>query len=330
MKRRDFFKVAAVSTTMLMTPGCLEKKLKVSDPFVISEVSGVENAKMPAFTLWQLPNQTHSQINSYVIRTADNEIIVMDGGRKGDAGYLSKFIRDRDNHVHAWFISHPHLDHVDALTAILNNSEGITIDAIYASLPDDNWLKKHQNANAFKTQMDLKAALKTSGHEVLDLSLGQKIRFQGATFEILAVRNPELTVNAVNNQSVVWRVDGGGKSVLFLGDLGVEGGEKLLSSSYRSRLKADYVQMAHHGQTGVSEDFYNTVNPKFCLWPTPGWLWENDSGKGRNSGPWKTLEVRAWMKKLNIEKHYTAADGLHRIDFFPTQQANSPLKRKPH
>ncbi len=137
---------------------------------------------MPVLTLWQLPGQTRSQMNSYVIQTAGNEVIVIDGGTTGDAGYLRKFIRDRGNHVHAWFISHPHLDHADALTAILNDPSGITIDAIYASLPDDDWLKEHQDSNAFKTQQELKGALKSSEHELLELSPGQKIEFKSTTF----------------------------------------------------------------------------------------------------------------------------------------------------
>lgn len=119
-------------------------------------------------------------------------------------------------------------------------------------------------------------------------------------------------------------MDIGDKSILFLGDLGVEGGEKLLASPYRNRLKADYVQMAHHGQTGVSEEFYKTVNPKFCLWPTPDWLWDNKKGKG----PWKTLEVRAWMDKLDIEKHYVAKDGLQRIDI-PTHHEDKTAEQSP-
>ena len=293
--------------------------------------AGHTDTDTTAFSLWQLPGQTRSQMNSYVIRTAGNEIIVIDGGTKGDAGYLRKFIRDMGNHVHAWFISHPHHDHVDALTAILNSPSDLKIDAIYGSLPDEDWLKKDQDSRALKTQQALTAAIREAKGKLLGLRCGQKIEFQGATFEILAVRNPELTVNAVNtvnNQSAVWRVDGGGKSVLFLGDLGVEGGEKLLASPHRGRLKADYVQMSHHGQTGVSEEFYKTVNPKYCLWPTPGLLWENDNGKGRNSGPWKTLEVRAWMEKLQVKKHYVAKDGLHRIDM-PTHHEESTTEQPP-
>jgi len=255
-------------------------------------------------TLWQLPDKSH--INSYVLRTAGNELIVIDGGKKSNAAELRKFIMERGGHVHAWFISHTHYDHVDALTAILNEPGGVTIDRIYASLPDDEWMKKHQTAGAYNTQMRFKAALKKSEHKLLDLSPGQKIAFTGVTFEILSTVNPDITNNAVNNQSAVWRVDSSsGNSVLFLGDLGEEGGEKLLAGPYGKRVKADYVQMAHHGQAGVNEAFYKAVDPKYCLWPTPGWLWNSK----------KTPEVRAWMEKLNVEKHYVAKDGLQRIDF---------------
>lgn len=87
-------------------------------------------ANEPALTLWQLPAQTQTQMNSYVIRTAGNEVIVIDGGTKGDASYLHKFIKRLGNHVNAWFISHPHLDHADALTEILGlcNQELTTMD----------------------------------------------------------------------------------------------------------------------------------------------------------------------------------------------------------
>jgi beta-lactamase superfamily II metal-dependent hydrolase len=281
-----------------------------------------------SFTLWQLPGQTNSQMNSYVIRTPGNELIVIDGGTKGDAAYLRKFIRDRGNHVHSWFITHPHLDHADALTEILNSPSELRVGKIYGSLPEDEWLQKHQDSNSLETQRTLLGAVTACNYEVIPLYLGQKIEFEEVTFEILAVRNPELTINATNNQSVVLRVEVGDKSILFLADLGVEGGEKLLASPYGNRLKADYVQMAHHGQTGVNEEFYKVVKPKFCLWPTPDWLWENDNGNGPNSGPWKTLEVRAWMDKFHIENHYVAKDGLQRIDI-PTNNENKAVEQSP-
>ena len=297
MRRREFIKNCALGAGAAAVAGRR----------VFAEEKGGQ------FTLWQLPPQTRTQMNSYVLKTAGGKVIVIDGGCEGDAPYLRGFLGALGNCVHAWFISHPHSDHVDALTAILKNPAGIEIDELYGSLPSESWIGEHE-AGALKTIQSLNAALKGSGHTVLELSPGQKIEFDGVSFEILAVKNPEITANAINNQCAIWRVDGGGKSILFLGDLGLEAGEKLLASPYRNRLKADYVQMAHHGQHGVSEAFYKEVDPKFCLWPTPDWLWDNDNGGGRNSGPWVTLNVRAWMEKLNVEKHYVSKDGLYRID----------------
>ena len=93
------------------------------------------------------------------------------------------------------------------------------------------------------------------------------------------------------------------KSVLFSGDLGIEGGDKLLTSKYKDRLRSDYIQMAHHGQGGTNKDFYEAVGAKYCIWPTPIWLWNNDSGEGKGSGSWQTLEVREWMDELGVIKH---------------------------
>lgn len=284
-----------------------------------------EPNRKTAFTLWQLPGQTRTQMNSYVIRTAGDELIVIDGGTKGDAAYLRQFIKEQGNHVHAWFISHPHLDHVDALTAILSELGDMKIDKIYGALPEVDWLEEHQDGGAYGTQQALKTAMEEAGHALSVIEPGQKIVFTETIFTILSGLNPEITVNAINNQSIVWRVDGGGQSALFLGDLGLEGGEKLLAGPYRDLLRADFVQMAHHGQNGVGEDFYQAVNPKVCLWPTPDWLWENNrAGKGLNTGPWKTLEVRAWMNKLNVEKHYVAKDGLQQIDM-PTNHEDMAI-----
>jgi len=139
------------------------------------------------------------------------------------------------------------------------------------------------------------------------------MNIDGITIHVLGVCNPEITANPLNNSSMVLRFDDGHKSVLFLGDLGVEGGQKLLESPQAALLPSDYVQMAHHGQNGVGEAVYQKINPHYCLWPTPKWLWDNNSGAGEDSGPWRTKEVRGWMQKMPIKKHYLLFEGLQTI-----------------
>lgn len=118
----------------------------------------------------------------------------------------------------------------------------------------------------------------------------------------------QLSSDPINNSSMVYMVDTGEKKILFLGDMGDMGGRYLLKMA-GDRLKADIVQMAHHGQNGVDKEVYKAVAPGLCLWPTPQWLWDNDNGGGYDSGPWRTLETRKWIEDLKIEQNYVLKDG---------------------
>jgi len=284
-------------------------------PVAIAADQSVNATRSATFTLWQLPEQTGTQMMSYVLRTPNGKLIVLDGGTAGDAPYLRKFLVGLGNKVEAWFISHPHSDHVDALTKLLPDPQGLRIGTVYASLPDQDWVAKHVPAtDDIPSIENFRKALKETGQRTVDMQLGQTLTIDNVEIQVLGVRNPEITGNAINNSSAVLKVWDKTKSVLFLGDLGVEGGPKLLKGPFGGKLHADYVQMAHHGQNGVEENVYQAIRPTYCLWPTPRWLWDNNRGTGKGTGPWKTLEVRAWMDKLKIRRHYLSADGLSRID----------------
>ena len=90
----------------------------------------------------------------------------------------------------------------------------------------------------------------------------------------------------VNNSSVAYMVSLNGTNTVFLGDLALAGGNQLLSDVDLRALDCDIVQMAHHGQNGVGYEVYKALKPEICLWPTPQWLWDNDSGSGGGSGNW--------------------------------------------
>jgi beta-lactamase superfamily II metal-dependent hydrolase len=262
-----------------------------------------------SFSLWQLSEQTESQMMSYVLRTA-GRVILIDGGTPGDAPYLRSFLADHGSRVDAWFITHPHYDHVGALTEILAYPNGLEVGDIYGSLPDEDWARETDPAFC-DGLLKLNRALRESGRSVTEVEPGWETEIDGLRVEILGVRNPEIVAGTMNNSSVVIRMSDRSRSVLFLGDLGPEAGEKLLRTEFAGRLPSDCVQMAHHGQSGVSEEFYRLVNPSVCTWPTPIWLWENrvPDGSPPGSGPWKTFETREWMDRLGIRQHFVT--GLH-------------------
>lgn len=265
------------------------------------------------FTLWQLPSQIGSIGMSYVLQTSNGKLIVFDGGWVQESGYMRGFLAALGNKVEAWFMSHPHDDHAGVLLDILQNQQDLEIKTIYQSSLDPEWYSQYEKEFASFTESYYKAVADSEANSV-EVEPGMEIVIDGVLFEILSKRNPELIDNPYNDQSVVVRVSDSDKFVLFLGDLGWDGGRKLLSGEYASKLKADYVQMAHHGQNGVDEDFYKAVAPKYCLWPTPLWVWDNITDKGVNTGILTTMKTREWMSRMDIKEHYLSFEGLVKID----------------
>ena len=107
------------------------------------------------------------------------------------------------------------------------------------------------------------------------------------------------TENSFNNSSVAYRVEMGGKRILFLGDMGWQAGEDFLANHTQEELKSDVLQMAHHGQRGVEEELYQEISPEVCLWPTPDWLWDNvQDGVAGADCPWMDGNIRCEEKSL--------------------------------
>lgn len=261
----------------------------------------------------QLQSVGQSQMMGYVIKTSDtNKLIVIDGGNLAEESELRGILQKNGGKVDAWFITHPHPDHADALTNILEKPDGIVIDKIYHDLPSRDFIDKYES-QYIGTYDNLVSGIKNSHISVESCFLHENIYFDNSlSVSVLGVANPEITQNAINNSSLVTQFITHKNKVLFLADLGVEGGDKLLENNNAEVLKSSYVQMAHHGQAGVSREVYEVIEPKYAFWPTPIWLWNDDIGSVVGSGPWQTLEVRSWMESIGTV-NYVSYDKIYDI-----------------
>jgi beta-lactamase superfamily II metal-dependent hydrolase len=266
------------------------------------------------FSMWQLNAFDQHVQMGYIIRTDNGKIVVIDGGGIEQAHYLERILKMLGGNVDSWIITHPHYDHSGAFLKLIE-SNSINIKRLYHSELNNSWVNMVEPDFANKHRR-YKEIVASSNIPVEDLTAGEELMLDmGVKLICLGAKNEDIKENAVNNSSLVFKIVSLKKSILFLGDLGVKGGEKLLKSIKKDEIKADYVQMAHHGQHGVDENVYKAISPNYALWPTPSWLWFNDNGNGGNSGNWKTLEVRKWMQALNIKENYVSGlDGTIQID----------------
>ena len=251
--------------------------------------------------IYQLPNQSYSQMMSYIIHY-QNKTIVIDGGTSEDESYLINKIDQisSNNTVDAWFITHYHKDHTGALASYLNKKDNkIKIKDIYYYFPKESEVTKYE-PNRLLDLQTINQQLKSVNKK--EVKSGDNINIGEMNIEILRTYNKNITTNFGNNSSTVYKITVNDKSILFLGDLGLEGGEELINNCKNDIKEMDYVQMAHHGQAGVSEEVYQIIDPEYCLWPTPQWLWENEDNL------YKTDETKSWIDKLNVKKNYVCKD----------------------
>lgn len=259
--------------------------------------------------LRMLKSQTKGQMMSFLLKTKSGKLIVVDGGRWDDGDYLMDQIRAEGGHVSAWFLTHAHTDHVGALLKLLTNESegtdtGITIDHIYYNFASVEWYEKHELGDLGTAMSILNQLSALPAGVCKTVKRGDEIQVDDVMIQVMNDRYEpeEVGERDGNDASMAYRMVVNGKSILFLGDLQKKGGEHLLEQA-GGGLKSDMVQMAHHGQNGVTEEVYDAIDPSICLWPTPEWLWNNEGGA------YKTPETKEWVKKLNVSRNYCTKDG---------------------
>ncbi len=242
----------------------------------------------------------------FVIITKENNAIVVDGGRPEDIPTIKEYVGERN--IAAWFLTHAHDDHITALITLLQTDDEMVsrIERIYYNMPTMAFIGKYEHYE-LHTRRDFCLMEQKYPEKMAVPRMGDKIRVDEVEFEILMTYSTHLWTNAVNDSSMVFRMTTESTSVLFLGDIGPEGGDELLRLQY-GNLKADYVQMAHHGHMCCGPEVYMEIAPRACLWCSPDWLYDEPDYfiRERMYGQGAT---RKWMRMMGITEHYVTKDG---------------------
>lgn len=274
--------------------------------------------------VYQIAPEPLSLMMCYVIVTDNGKVIVIDGGRDGHgkkaAPYLPAAIRailgvgpDGPFTVDAWFLTHAHTDHFYELAKMLTSytsDSGYTIRNLYFDFPPihNGWESiggegDYSLSEANELAKGLAVYAEANGLPDFDyerlngryinedsVSRGLSFDVDGCRFEVLQTRSARDKI--VNSTSVIIKMTCKDTSFLFLGDAYIDSGDRLLERYTPDYLTCDYLQMAHHGQNGVSKEFYLSVGATDAIrmWPSPSWVF-NVNGRS----PIKTDVTRSWL-----------------------------------
>ena len=216
-----------------------------------------------------------SQIGLCLIFTLeDGRLIVIDGG-----GYYS-IMRDRlyeslraaspdpDNIVvAAWIFTHPHGDHTGGFI-MLSKSQ-------YADkVKIENFISNFPTWDVYATVGDTGCVLEAREKmkEYADANQvkahpGQVFQFANAELEILYTYDAILPfkLDTHNTTSMAFSVTIGGQKTIVLGDTQASAAN-VFRKMYGNYLKADIVNVTHHGLVGGANDTYAIINAPVALW----------------------------------------------------------------
>lgn len=220
-----------------------------------------------------------SQQMFYTIQDAEGHLIVVDGGWADGADYVRTIIKEIGNHVDAWIITHPHRDHAGAFTEIYKNRKKMKVDRVYAvdMASPDVCLKSApwDETEVYEKWLNLDIENLEYVHA------GDSFEVAGLKFDILNAYDDyvgELSDDLLNDGSMMFKITAKDQSMLFCADVGKKMSDYLLEQ-HGDLLKADYIQMGHHGNGGLKSDFYQFVEAKAAFFDAPAWLMQDVSGR---------------------------------------------------
>lgn len=272
-------------------------------------------------TILYLQTETSEFMMSIVLQTATGNAVVIDGGRPEDMPLLRELVGASP--IKAWIMTHPHLDHITGLTELIRTDDHtLAPEKIYYNFPTLSFMEETEPEEAWTLREFLEVEDRIADRAVI-LREGDHFAVDELSFTVLQSWDPENPIapryigaeNSTGNEnSLVFRIDTPGKSVLILGDAGPLAGDRLMERHWQD-LQADIVQMAHHGHSGVGAEVYLMANPKACLWCCADWLY-NEAPVCFGDRLWGTVMQRKWMERMGITKHYVTGEGTHRIALY--------------
>ena len=190
------------------------------------------------------------QGNALIVRTATHSLVYDTGprfSRESDAGHrvLVPLLRALGERIDMVMLSHRDLDHIGGAVAVL------------AMQPHARLISSIEDSH------ELQAL-----HKSDRCLVGQHWRWDGVDFDVLHPTPADYDAPTKSNaMSCVLRISNGVHTALLAGDLEAAQELRLVADPVlRTKLKADFLLMPHHGsKTSSTAEFLDVVKPQFAL-----------------------------------------------------------------
>ena len=270
--------------------------------------------KFDGASIYSLPRafDKNANMQSFIIRTKNGKIIVIDGGFKSETAWFFRSLQEitgqKKPHVDAWFLTHLHDDHYSVYKELCTNasySNKITVDTFYHHLCSKDFYtvtgkeKSDVYGNAYD---EILSSTKTITKDIKKVEVGEMISVDEVVFEILHTPDESLSsVMNINDSSIVFKMTyDKSQTWLFLNDAEWVCDNDLVKNM-PTKLKSDVVQVGHHGCGSVSKKCYELIGAQVYFWCISKRFWYGETGEGLNTHNIGVERTRIYMQELGVK-----------------------------
>lgn len=245
---------------------------------------------------WALIVCDVGQGDGIVVRLADRRALVVDTGP--DPSTMRSCLRDlRIKDVPVLLLTHFHADHVNGLSAVLDNTRVGVIET--TNVPDP------------PAKADFVRRLAASAHvPVRHPEPGEQAADGDARWQVLAplASAPDPSESAANDASVVLLLEVRGVRILLMGDEETSA-QRLLQATYPT-LRVDVLKVSHHGSAKQDPELVMSLGAKHAIISV---------GTGNDYGHPKASAL-ALLRRAGMHIHRTDLDGAVAVVIDPAGQ----------
>lgn len=232
---------------------------------------------------------------SYIFMLENDEFFIVDGGyfTNGESERLYSILKKNSINkpiIKGWLFTHAHQDHIGCfMDFALTHINDVEIEKLLFNFqPID--LKKaigspRKKSNDIATVKEFYEILENYCKHIpiVKLNTGDSIEIGKLKLDVLYTCDEILPLEvSFNDYSAVTKITIDNQSILFLGDA-QENASKWLIKNKKEELKADFMQVSHHGFNGATKELYEAIDFKTALFPCPDFEFENKKNSVVNS-----------------------------------------------
>lgn len=192
------------------------------------------------------------QGDAILIQTPNGKVMLIDGGPRSAGEKVVSYLKKAGvSSIDILVATHPHEDHIGGLIDVLN---AFTVKKIY----DSGYPHTSKTYENYLTLIEEKNINFNKAHGFNQINIDPAIS--------VTILHPCTTMDGINNNSVVLKVQYDNVGFMFTGDAESEAEAYFMEKTDDATLKSTVIKVGHHGShTSTSRQFIDKVAPQIAI-----------------------------------------------------------------